>query len=887
MLVRPRPRRSRSLCRVLALGFAVILVSPNRANAAEMMLPPPARTFITGHCLDCHDHATHKGDLDLESLAFDLSDPRTFARWAKIHDRLRDGEMPPKDEPRPDAAELRAFLEAIATPMIAADRQQQATEGRTMWRRLNRYEYENTLRDLFDAPWLRLREMMPEDGEAHRFNKVSEALDVSYVQLSRYLSTAEAALRQVMAPQVERPETRITRHYAREQRDFVSRINIRGPLNRRVYPLLDTTVEHAIIAREAELTVGESDPARRERESMALVISTYQPTSIQFTSFQAPVSGRYRLRLSAHAVWMAPDYKTATPGRRSEPVSLYAITPPRNLRKLGSVDVAPGDTTPKELEVWLIAGESIRPDAARLFRSWPPDHKNPLETPEGMPAVAFRWLEVEGPLLDGWPGKGHRLLFGDLTLRQTVVRPSENPRRTAPGEGDLSQLRRLPPMPPLSPKIKVEAISARPIEDAAALLRHFLRQAYRRPPQPADEARFLDLVRSALAAGDSFTEAMLVAYAAVLSSPGFHYLEETPGPLDGPALAARLSYFLANSGPDPELRRLAGNGTLLQPGVLRAQTGRLLDAPAARQFVEAFADYWIDLRKMNATSPDATLYPDYQLDDLLLESAVGETQAFFAELLRRDAGVRHLVASDFAMLNERLATHYGIPGVEGVAIRAVTLPADSVRGGLLTQASVLKLTANGTTTSPVLRGAWIMERILGRTPPPPPPNLPAVEPDTRGVTTIREQLARHRTEESCAACHARIDPPGIALESFDVMGAWRARYRSLGEGEPVAGIGHNSQRFDFKLAQPVDASGALADGRAFRDVRELKQLLLSDEEQLARALVTHLIIYATGAGPRFADRPVIEAILARSRPTGWGVRTLVHEIVQSDLFRHK
>ncbi len=867
----------------ILLGVVALPVFAAPANPP----PPPVRAVFERHCFDCHDADMKKGGLDLTALSFEPADAANFAQWVKIHDRVRAGEMPPKDEPRPPADALRAFVSGLEVPLLAADRARIAEAGRTTMRRLNRYEYENTLRDLFAAPWLQVKDILPEDGEAHRFNKVSEALDVSYVQMARYLVTAETAMRRVLAPRVARPETRTVRYYARTQRDFVSRINIRGPLNRRVWPLLDHTVQEDIIARERELSVSDADPAQREREAMALVISTYQPTSIQFTAFHAPVSGRYRLRLSAYSVWMSPDYKTASAGRRPEPVSLYAITPPRNLRKLGSVDVNPEDTTPKEIEVLLLAGESIRPDAARLFRSWPPDHKNPLETPEGMPAVAFRWLEVEGPLIDEWPSPGHRLLFGDLPLKETVVPVPDDPKRQPVGEGSLNMLRRLPPMPSVPPKITVEAISRNPREDAARLLDAFLACTYRRPAAPADRVRFLDVIHRSLEAGDTFTDAMLAGYAAVLSSPGFLYLEEKPGALDDVALATRLAYFLTNSEADAELLAAAHHGELKSKDGMRQQADRLLGDLRSRRFVDAFLDYWLDLRQLNSTSPDATLYPDYQLDDLLLESSVDETRAFFTELLRADAGVRNFVASDFAMLNERLATLYDLPNVPGSAIRRVALPPDSVRGGLLTQAAILKITANGTTTSPVLRGVWIMERILGRRPPPPPPNLPAVEPDTRGATTIREQLAKHRTQEACSTCHAKIDPPGLALENFDVMGAWRTRYRSLGDGEPVPGIGHNSQRFTFKLAQPVDASGETADGRTFRDIRELKQLLLTDEEQLARNFVTQLAIYATGAPPRFSDRPAIEALLAHSRASGFGVRTLIHELIQSDLFRHK
>jgi hypothetical protein len=206
----------------------------------------------------------------------------------------------------------------------------------------------------------------------------------------------------------------------------------------------------------------------------------------------------------------------------------------------------------------------------------------------------------------------------------------------------------------------------------------------------------------------------------------------------------------------------------------------------------------------------------------------------------------------------------------------------------MTQASVLKVTANGTTTSPVIRGAWVLERILGQPPAPPPPSVPAVEPDIRGTTTIRQQLAKHRDVESCAACHNKIDPPGFALESFDVMGGWRERYRATGDGAPPAkGFGHGGQKFVFHHALPVDPSGAMADGRTFADIREFKRLLLADEAQLARNLAKQLTVYATGAPVRFSDRAQIEKILQRASANHYGVRTLIHELIQSDLFLKK
>ena len=380
---------------------------------------------------------------------------------------------------------------------------------------------------------------------------------------------------------------------------------------------------------------------------------------------------------------------------------------------------------------------------------------------------------------------------------------------------------------------------------------------------------------------------MIAAYTAVLCSPEFVYLNEKPGRLDDFAIASRLSFFLWNSPPDQELRDLAASKKLHEPDILRAQTDRLLSDPRSRRFVEAFLDYWLDLRKILNTAPDEQLYSDYYLDDLLTESALEETRAFFAELLREDLPARNIVASDFAMLNEKLADHYDLPPVQGVAVRRTPLPSESVRGGLLTQASILKVTANGTTTSPVLRGAWVMERILGQKPPPPPPNLPAVEPDIRGAVTIRQQLEKHRTLESCNTCHAKMDPPGFALENFDVIGGWRERYRAETGGDLAQGIAKSGQKFAFHYALPVDATGELPDGRKFRDIREFKQLLLSDEKQVARNLARQFTIYATGAPVRFADRPEIERVLERASSSHYGVRSLIHELVQSDLFQKK
>jgi hypothetical protein len=267
---------------------------------------------------------------------------------------------------------------------------------------------------------------------------------------------------------------------------------------------------------------------------------------------------------------------------------------------------------------------------------------------------------------------------------------------------------------------------------------------------------------------------------------------------------------------------------------------------------------------------------------------VAETRAYFRELIDKDLDASHLVRSKFAMLNEKLAVHYGLPGVVGSQICKVDLPADCPRGGFLTQGSILKITANGTTTSPVPRGAFVMDRLLGQPPEPPPPNIPAIEPDVRGAKTIREQLDKHRSDAVCASCHAKMDPPGFALEAFDVIGGFRTRYRSIGDGEPAPrgsidpfiGIG-------FKLGPPVDASGVLPDERSFKDVVEFQNLIAADSGRLLKNLAQQFAIYATGRDLSFSDRDQIAAIVANTQKNGGGIRTLIHELVQSPLFATK
>jgi hypothetical protein len=311
----------------------------------------------------------------------------------------------------------------------------------------------------------------------------------------------------------------------------------------------------------------------------------------------------------------------------------------------------------------------------------------------------------------------------------------------------------------------------------------------------------------------------------------------------------------------------------------------MLADPKASRFTKNFTGQWLDLRRIDFTIPDPVLYADF--DDLLLWSMPRETEAFFDEILRNDLSLLQFVDSDWSMLNARLATLYGIPGVEGSHLRKTTLTPESRRGGVMTQASILKVTADGTRTSPVLRGAWVLDRILGQPPSPPPPDIPPIEPDIRGATTIRQQLELHRDTPACATCHNHIDPPGFALESFDPIGNYRDFYRvttrtPAGQVELPYGSGRPVYR-----GPDVEQGGQTADGRTFKDTAEFKRILAEQQDQIARNLTRKMMIYATGADLQFADREVVEGIVNKLRENDYGLRTLVHEIVQSRVFLSK
>jgi len=837
--------------------------------------PEELQSFLENNCLDCHDGETQKGDLNLESLDFEPGQGKLFDKWVLIHDKVQSGEMPPNKKRRPESNELATFLKPLVSALVQADRARVVKAGRATVRRLNRFEFENSLRERLHAPWLLVADMLPEDGTAHLFNKVGERLDVSHVQITRFYEVSEYALRAALETVAHKSNRQ--KFYAREEGHMKSALrwkpNIQTAATRASIPLLGTTPKPEIIRGNQPMTVGPSNPEMREQEAVGFVSGTYTATTkYDFTRVRVPIDGRYKIRMKTYTflagpngasggddhgltggrkAWWRPSRTVAFPGTRSEPITLYSVSRNGDSRWLAVYDSYP-EPSVSEREVILKKNEIIRPDATRLIRTRPGWTGNANATREGVPGFALNWLELEGPLQNEWPPASFKAVAGDM------------PHKMESG---------------------VKLVPKDPSRDARKLLLDFMKRMYRRPVDDAEADAYLFIFQRSQALGRDFTDSIIAACATILCSSNFLYLNAEPGPLGQGQLASRLSFFLWNSPPDETLMQ---SKRLAKPETLREQVDRLLDDPRAERFVNSFLDYWLDLRDITANAPDATLYPDYYLDDELTEASVFETRAFFTELIVKDLPARNVVDSDFIFSNERLAKLYGLEPFEGIKLRKVSLPKDSPRGGLLTQASVLRVTANGTTTSPVVRGAWVMKRIMGLHIPPPPSGVEAITPDTRGATTIREQLDKHRKVDSCADCHRKFDPVGFALESFDVVGGWRERYRSLGdEGDRVEGFGKNGHAFKFRLAKAIDCTGKLEDKRSFKDITELKRLLLADERAIARNLVHRFIVYATGAPVSFGDRETVEAILDRCTDNGYGVRSLIHALVQTELFLHK
>ncbi|QDU96329.1 DUF1592 domain-containing protein [Lignipirellula cremea] len=784
----------RALARCLAgscvglFCLVVLCLTPvSWAGAAEADSPgfyqQQVQPFLQQHCVACHGAQKQQGELRVDQLSADFRDAETESHWSEMLRRLEADEMPPPGRMRPSAQQREPVVRWISSQLQQTNDLRRRTEGRTVYRRLNRIEYENTLHDLLgiEAP---LAMLLPEDDQMHGFDNVADALGFSPVLMEKYLEAARTAIDAAIA---ERPRpVPTTRRFT-----FGDRYREGQPLVS-YYALTDD----------------------------ALVFRNVKPGLGAQYAFHAPSAGRYRFTLSVYA-WQS---------KAPLPFSFYTGQKD-NWRIAGYYNAMPGKAHLIQLEADVEHQDifNFSPYTFGGARHHIPNGVGYDNNPEA--GIAVQWVDVEGPLAEVWPPVSRTRLFGSVD----------------PATGTLA--------------------------DAEAILGRLAPKAFRRPVADAELEPFVNLMRDQLEQGNTFEQALRVGLTGLFCSSDFLFRKEKPGPLDDYALATRLSYFLWSSLPDDELYALAAQGKLSSTQALHQQVERMLADPKAERFTENFVGQWLDLRQIAATTPDSQVYPEF--DELLQISMVKETERFFEEMLQHDLTVMNVIDSDFAMLNERLALHYGIPDVHGLEIRKVRLPADSPRGGILTQASILKVTANGSTTSPVTRGVWVMQKLLGQTIPPPPKEVPAIVPDTRGAVTIREQLEKHRADASCAACHARIDPPGFALESFDVTGAFREIYRIPGKN------GYRHQP-----GPPVDPAYVYND-QPFQNVTELKRLFLQDELAIARGVAEKLLVSATGSAVQPGERAAVDALVESTRSGHYGLRSLLHAVVRSPSFRSK
>lgn len=826
--------------------WMLLLLAPLTPSRGETLASSRA-AFIETHCVECHDDSVSKGDFDITALPFKLEDAANRGQWARVFDLVEKGEMPPPEKSKVGGDERKQFVAGLADELLRASKAEVAKNGRGPVRRLTRVEFENNLRALLNLPSLDIRDKVPADRDAHGFTKVSALLDVSRVQLDAYLDATETALRLAMAGTKPPPEP-VTQRFTGT--DLFPELNTFGEREAMFFAR-----DNRMVPMDGAMFKAMSLQERRDPTlELALFRSATWPYYGYPRGFRAREGGAYRVRFRGRAVRQVRDFRLV-PAHEPIAMSFRARQPSGpdvsgDVRETGGwMDLQP-EAREFETTIHLKAGETfeysplglpvpfIRTDGG-FFYDYPP------MPPEGHRGVAIQWLEVTGPMRDpDWPSASHHVLFDELNAAKGTA------------------------------------------ADAERLYRRFAARAALRPMGEEAHQPFLKLIQAKMTAGAPFADAMLAGYQALLCSSHCLYLTEPrKDALDAQfAIANRLSHFLWNSRPDDELAQLAQQGRLHDKAVLKAQTERLIADPRFEEFVRTFAEEWLDLRKLRRDIPDERLYPEYRKDDYLVDSMEHETHAFLRAMVRENLPVSTVIAADFTFVNDRLAAHYDLPRVSGSAMQRVTLPKGSPFGGLITQAALMKHTANGTTTSPVLRGVWIMEKLLGQPPPPPPKSVPAVEPDIRGATTIRALLAKHTESKTCASCHAKFDPVGFALENFDVMGAWRDRYRGMERGEKITGIDPAGHPYTYFVGQPVDASGKLATGQTFRDIHELKHLLAANPRQLAKNLLEHLILHATGTPVGFADREEVESMLAACEAGGFRVQDLLHAVVQSEIF---
>jgi mono/diheme cytochrome c family protein len=771
------------------------------------------RPFLETHCVRCHGPAKQKGELRVDTLPRDFASSSAAGRWGDILERLNTGEMPPKGEPKPKADESARIVDWVTARLKEGEAARTAKRERVTFQKLTREEYADTVHDLLGVRYDAADPTgLPEDPNWHGFERIGSVLSLSPAHVEKYFAAAEGILAEAFPEKA--PERKVTRWTPFDCRGWNKQ-----------------KMEAQGLADKVRLDLWPGIPINGH------------PGSVK--DFTNPVAGEYKIRVKLSGLKPANG--------RAPRLSVYAADLDR---LLGEQDVVAPEDKPTIVEftahlpagkhMMRISNEAPGPgnnlDRGGRHGSRPfisiKDGREPwqwkLTDEQGLPlwpVLIVDWVEWEGPLLDPGPTAAQRDFF---------------PAGTGP-------------------------------EQAREILARFATRAFRRPARPAELDRLVALVERERKSGEPFAAALKTGLLAVLCSKDFFYLVEGAVDRDGGRindweLASRLSYFLWSTLPDAPLLDAARDGSLGRPEVLRSHVQRMLRDPRIERFAAAFPRQWLRLGKVGMFPPDKKLYPDY--DEHLQKSMVQETTATFREVLTKNLGLREFLDADWTMMNARLAEHYGIPGVQGDDFRRVALGPGSHRGGLLTQASILCLTSDGTRHRPVHRGVWVMEAILGRSVPPPPANVPPIEPTPAKSpkATLRMKLDAHKSDPNCAACHRKIDPLGFAFDAYDAIGRWRTV-------EAVRdGAGDNPK---------VDASGELTDGRKFADAAEFKKLLLVDVDKFNAAFIEKLATYALRRGMIVDDRAALAELARRSKAAEYRLGAIVEALALSELFQKR
>ncbi|MEM9480225.1 MAG: DUF1592 domain-containing protein [Verrucomicrobiota bacterium] len=802
--------------------------------------------FLDKYCLNCHDRDLQKGDRDFESLSFPIDGLPSIIKAQDIIDQLVLGEMPPqKAKAQPSEEEVTNLIAALTQQVGQARDSLESTGAQTVLRRLNRREYTNTIEDLLglDLESFDPTRNFPTDQTAEHMDNIGDTLVTSGYLLDQYLEAADAVIEKVFS-NLEKPKEENWRFRGNFYQGSELAYSHKRVFNYRylcIYEVTDTPRQEGCYGYVNEFKTG------------------------------VPADGLYEIQLLAHAKNRDHPYDDKIFGTDfAEPFRL-GIVPGRDDAGLlhNSQPIEPlldevtvGDGEPKwhTMKVWLHEGQTPRftfingmessrsafsAIANRYKDHWPKgdfeggivDARRVVLEHGKMPHIRIHEVKIRGPIFNTWPPRKHQIILGDKPFR---------PERTR------------------------------------EILKRFADRAYRRPATKEEIDNLMNVVKIRRAEGHSPMQAMKDALKAALCSPAFIYLAE-PGrqqskgeKLGAHDLASRLSYFLWSTMPDPELRALADSGEILKPAVLHQQMHRLLKDPRSEEFVAGFLDAWLNLRSLGDMPPDRDMFADYYTWSL--ESAFAEeTRAFTRHLLENNRPIFDYLDSDYTVLNKSLAKHYELDTLlkefdrepaKAHHFRKVSLANYPNRGGLIGMGSVLTVTANGIETSPVTRGVWILENIFGTPPAPPPDDVPPIDPDIRGATTIRDQLEKHREVTTCNECHRKIDPPGFALENFDPVGAWRTHYPA-----------------GRKQGPKIDASDQLSSGQAFSSIPEFKELLLNRKEPFARMLTERLLTYATGRRMEVLDRGDVDKIVKQLGQRGNGMQDLLELVTTSSLFQ--